>query len=97
VHLPKLLMMAQSRRSPLLYQYLWEINAGFCQVRNAMDELQRTAGFNRGELSRFSMLIAETRADTLSYLLETLADLETQQAGRLFSSRQARERRESPK
>lgn len=97
MHLPKLLMMARSRRPPLLYQYLWEIDAGFCHVRNAMRKLQRTAGFDRGELSRFRTLIAEDRADTLSYLLETVADLESRQAGRLFSSRQARERRESPK
>ena len=89
--------MAKSRRSPRLYQLLWEIDAGFLQVRKAMREVQRIAGFDAGELSRFSVLTAESRGATLSYLLETVADLESREAGRLFSSRQARERRESPK
>jgi hypothetical protein len=89
--------MAQSRRPPLLYQHLWEIDAGFSQVREGMREVQRIAGFDSRELSRFSALIAEARAATLSYLLETLADLESKQAGRLFSARQALKRRESPR
>jgi hypothetical protein len=66
-------------------------------VREAMREVQRIAGFNNRELPRFGALIAEARAATLSYLLETIADLESKQAGRLFRARQALERRESPR
>jgi hypothetical protein len=89
--------MAPSRRRPLLYQHLWEINAGFSQVREGMRGVQRIAGFDARELSRFSTLIAEARAATLSYLLETIADLESKQAARLFSARHSLKRRESPR
>ena len=89
--------MAPSHRPPLFYQHLWEIDAGFSQVREAMREVQRIAGFDNRELSRFAALIAEARAATLSYLLETIADLESKQAGRLFSARQTLKRWESPR
>jgi hypothetical protein len=43
VHLPKLLAMAQSRRSTL-YQVLWKIDAGFSEVRDGMRGVPRIAG-----------------------------------------------------
>jgi hypothetical protein len=80
--------MARSLRPAFLYRHLWEIDAS---------EVQRIAGFDSRELPRFAALIAEARASTLSYLLETIAGLESKQAGRLFSARQTLKRWESPR
>ena len=99
MHLRNLLTMArwiQSRSSLRLYQHLWELDAGFSQVRGALNRMRRNADLDARELARFRELIAEARAATLSYLLETLGESETKQAGRLFRSRQAREREQDP-
>jgi hypothetical protein len=95
VHLPKLLMMARlirPRPDSRLYQHLWELDAGFSQVRSALNGIQRNPGFDARELARFSALVAEARAASLSYLLDIIGESESKEAGSLFKIRRGRER-----
>ena len=87
----------RSPRSSEVYRELWELDEGFAQVHRVLNRMRAIRGFHADELTRYSALAGEARAATLSYLLETIADLESKQAGRLFSARQALERRESPR
>jgi hypothetical protein len=50
------------------------MDAGFSQVRSALNRIRRNPGFDDRELARFSALIAEARAATLSYLLDIIAE-----------------------
>ena len=79
-----------------VYRDLWELDEGFAQVHRVLRRMRSIRGFPTDELARYSALTEEARAATLSYLLEIVGESETRKAGRLFSSRQARERRELP-
>jgi hypothetical protein len=95
MHLRMLLTMARSNRLQSrfhLYQHLWELDTGFSQVGGALKQIQKNAGFDPRQLAQFSALIAEARAATLSYLLESIGESESREAGRLFRSRRKRER-----
>ena len=76
------------------YRYLWAMNEGFDQVRRSLQALAKYAPFDRGEMRRFEQLTAEARAVTNSYVLEKLESEESDEAGRLYGRRKARERRE---
>jgi hypothetical protein len=82
-----------SLHASLVYQQLWELNEGFAQVHRVLKKMQSIPGFNSGELARYGTLTAEARTATLSYLLEILGGWESDEAGRLFSSRQRRKTR----
>jgi hypothetical protein len=89
--------MAQSkkRRMPLeIYQQLWELHAGFEQVRRALRSLGQQPTFRTGEVERLGAWLEEARAATASYLTGAIEEAETNEAGRLFRNRLARERRE---
>jgi hypothetical protein len=89
--------MAQSKKRgmPLdVYQQLWELHAGFEQVRRALRELGRQRTFQAREVERLSAWLEEGRAATASYLTGAIEEAETNEAGRLFRNRLARERSE---
>jgi len=78
-----------------VYKRLYQINAGFERVARGLRRLDRTGIFNRGELSRFRALSAETRAAINSYLASVIESQETDEAGRLSRQRLIRERQEA--
>lgn len=87
--------MPQSNRTDLpTYKLLLAVNAGFDQVRRALSELAQTHGFEHREIVRFDRLAEEVRAAIASYLTGSLEAAETEQAGRLFKRRIARERKD---
>jgi hypothetical protein len=89
--------MAQSKKPgmPLgVYQQLWELHAGFEQVRRALHGLRREPTFQAREIERLGAWLEETRAATASYLAGAIEEAETSEAGRLFRNGLARERRE---
>jgi hypothetical protein len=89
--------MAQSKKPgmPLdVYQQLWELHSGFEQVRRALRGLGRQPTFQAREVDRLSTLLDEARAATASYLTGAVEEAETNEAGRLFKNRIARERKE---
>jgi hypothetical protein len=69
------------------------MDAGFSQVRGALNRIQGNPSFDARELGRFSALIAEARAATLSYLLDVIGESESKEAGSLFKTRIGRERK----
>ena len=54
----------------------------------------RHDGFQRSELQRFREKSEEARAATMSYIAEVIETAETDEAGRRFGKRVARERQE---
>ena len=92
-----MLVMGQSKRPRLdltLYEQLWELHAGFVQVRQALARLGENQAFHRRELQRLAAWLEEARAATASYLTGAIEEAETTEAGRLFRSRRAREQKE---
>ena len=77
-----------------IYQQLWELHAGFEQVRRALRSLSQQATFRTGEVERLGAWLEEARAATASYLTSAMEEAETNEAGRLFRNRIARERNE---
>ena len=75
-----------------IYQNLLKINAGFDQVIGGLAALRKYGAFHRSELDRFSALSKENRAATNSYLVAAIEAVETDEAGRRFHKRLARER-----
>src|ERR1022692_1043199 len=73
-----------------VYERLLALNAGFEQSRRSLAALRRE-GFDREALERFSALAEEARAATASYLAGAIATVETNEAGRRFRKRIARE------
>ena len=93
----KILSMPPSKGQvmPLgLYEQLWELNAGFEQVRRALDGLGKHRTFRAKELQRLGAWIEEARAATSSYLAGAIEEAETDEAGRLFRLRVQLERKE---
>ena len=89
--------MAQSKKRgmPLdVYQQLWELHAGFEQVRRALHSLAQQPTFRTREVQRLGDWLEEARAATASYLTGAIEEAETNEAGRLFKNRIARERKE---
>ena len=89
--------MAQSKKQTMplaVYQQLWELHAGFEQVRRALRDLRQQRTFQAREVERLSAWLEEARAATASYLTGAIEEAETDEAGRLFRNRLARERRE---
>jgi len=89
--------MAQSKKRgmPLdVYQQLWELHAGFEQVRRALRALGQQPTFQIREVERLGGWLEEARAATASYLTGAIEEAETNEAGRLFKNRIARERKE---
>src|ERR1022692_3793073 len=72
-------------------EHLLSLNAGFEQARRSMAALRRD-GFDREALERFIALAEEARAATVSYLAGAIGTVETNEAGRRFRKRIARER-----
>jgi hypothetical protein len=85
-------MPQSNRMNPAIYEHLLAVNAGFEQVRRALSATAQTEGFERGEIARFNALAEETRAAIASYLTSVIELAETEQAGRLFKRRIARQR-----
>jgi hypothetical protein len=77
-----------------IYEQLLAVNAGFEQVRRALAALAQRRGFERGEIARFGGMADEARAAIASYLTGVIEAAETEEAGRLFSRRLARERKD---
>ena len=77
-----------------VYKRLYQINEGFEHVRQGIMRLDKTGIFDRGELSRFRALSAETRAAINSYLASVIESRETDEAAEFSRCRLARERRE---
>ena len=77
-----------------VYQHLLDINAGFEQVKKALEALAVSRAFERTEIERFSAFAAEARAALLSYVTGVIETAETTEAGRLWGLRVVRERRE---
>ena len=89
--------MPQSKKPgiPLgVYEQLWELHAGFEQVRRALRGLEQHRTFHPSELRRLGAWLEEARAATASYLTGAIEEAETNEAGRLFRLRRARERKE---
>jgi hypothetical protein len=89
--------MAQSkeRRMPLeVYENLWQLHAGFEQMRRALRNLAQHRTFQASEVERLGDWLEEARAATASYLASAIEDAETNEAGRLFRRRRAREQAE---
>jgi hypothetical protein len=89
--------MAQSKEPgmPLgVYEQLWELHAGFEQVRRALRGLGQRRTFHASEIERLGAWLEEARAATASYLAGAIEEAETNEAGRLFRLRVARERKE---
>lgn len=77
-----------------VYERLFRMNAGFDAVLQNLRALRKHASLRREQVRRFEELAVETRAAANSYLLETFATQETEEAGRLFRMRFARERQD---
>ena len=86
---------SKKRGMPLgVYQQLWELHAGFEQVRRALRGLGRHRTFQAREVERLGAWLEEARAATASYLTGAIEEAETNEAGRLFRNRIVRERKE---
>jgi hypothetical protein len=88
--------MTQSKEPEMplgVYEQLWELHAGFQQVRRALNGLRQQRMFNAREIERLSAWLEEARAATASYLAGAIEEAETIQAGRLFRLRLRRERK----
>jgi hypothetical protein len=79
-----------------IYQHLLRLNAGHDQVMRSLAALRKHGIFESGELARFSALSKEARAATNSYLLAAMEIAETNEAGRRFGKRLAKERSDEP-
>ena len=77
-----------------VYENLWQLNAGFEQVRRALVSLARHRTFRASEVERLGAWLEEARAATASYLASAIEEAETNEAGRLFRGRRAREQAE---
>ena len=77
-----------------MYQQLWELHAGFEQVRRALRSLSHQPTFRTREVERLGVWLEEARAATASYLTGAMEEAETAEAGRLFRNRIARERKQ---
>ena len=77
-----------------VYEHVWEMNQGFEQVLRSLKALDKCGGLQPGEIRRFEQLARENCAATNSYVLESIARLETAHAGRLFAQRKVREQKE---
>src|SRR5712671_6813504 len=89
--------MAQSKERPMpleVYENLWQLHAGFEQVRRALRNLAQNRSFHAGEVERLTAWLEEARAATASYLTGAIEEAETNEAGRLFKNRIAQERKE---
>ena len=77
-----------------VYENLWQLHSGFEQVRRALGSLAQNRIFQADEVERLGAWLEEARAATASYLTSAIEEAETNEAGRLFRRRRARERRE---
>jgi hypothetical protein len=77
-----------------VYQHLLCLNASFDRVLASLAALRKHAAFEGGELARFSAWSKEVKAATNSYLLGIMEAAETEEAGRRFHKRLAKERSE---
>ena len=77
-----------------VYLQLWRINRSLERVEQSLDILRRHPAFRRREIDRFRSMAHEVRAATCSYLAEMIGIAETDQAGRQFAKRLARERKD---
>ena len=77
-----------------VYEHLLAVSVGYDQVSRALAALGERPGFKRREIARFSAMAEEARAATTSYLTEVIEIAETEQAGRMYRRRRARERDE---
>ena len=77
-----------------VYEQLWELHAGFDQVRRALRGLSQHKTFHAPEVERLSAWLEEARAATAPYLTGAIEDAETNEAGRLFRVRRKRELKE---
>ena len=77
-----------------VYKQLLRINRGFAAVVRGLATLEKSRGFHRSELRRLSTRVRETRAAANSYLAATLESAETDEAGRLYAKRLAREKKD---
>ncbi len=77
-----------------IYKHLLRVNRGFDLVLRSIAALEKHSAFDRSELRRFRALSQEARAATNSYLAAAVESVETDEAGRLFRKRLAREKRD---
>ena len=77
-----------------VYEQLWELHAGFDQVRRALRSLAQHRTFHAREVERLGAWLEEARAATASYLTGAIEEAETNEAGRIFRVRRRRELKE---
>ncbi len=76
------------------YERLLRINQGFDAVLLNLHFLRKHRWLKADQVRRFEEQAAEARASLNSYLLEAIGTHETEEAGRLFRMRLAREHQE---
>jgi hypothetical protein len=86
--------LASTDAAACWYERLGRINQGFDAVLWNLHLLRKHRWLNADQVRRFEELTGEARAATNSYLLEAIGTQQTDEAGRLFRNRRARERKE---
>ena len=76
-----------------VYYQLWRLNRSGQRALRSLEVLQRQPAFRRRQLDRCRALWREALAVTNSYLTECLEIAETEEAGRRFRQRRARDHR----
>ena len=76
------------------YKHLFGVNAGFNKVIRNLAALRKERAFQPREMDRFISLSKETRSAVNSHLASVLEQVETDEAGRRFGRRRARELQE---
>jgi hypothetical protein len=77
-----------------VYLQMWQINRSLDRVIEGLEALRRHPAFRRRQLDRCRALSQETRALINSQILGVIETIETEQAGRLYGKRLARERKD---
>ena len=77
-----------------VYEHVLSINAGFEQVQRGFRALRRSPAFEKSAIEGFGQQAEENRAAAMSYIAEVIQTEETDEAGRRFGKRVARERKE---
>jgi hypothetical protein len=94
LHLRNLqLMRWKGEQRQQVYEHVIAIQVGFEQAVQGLGELRKCDAFEMSEIKRLRDLAAEARAATLSYLINIVEALETDEAAQLQGHRLKRESR----
>ena len=75
-------------------EHLFLMNQGYDQVARSLKALAKYPALRPDEIAQFAHLAEETRSATNSHLLDVMAAIEIDRAGRLSRKRTARERKQ---